>query len=586
MKKINQLHNKIALVGIGDSQAAINIVQFQKNSSTNKINEYEFVSVSELKSEQFVTKPIKLVVTLTQISEPKPVDLEVENENIRVSVVELGFTDLRGDNISSFNISLERYHQLFKRKKLQKPFILFGTVISIYQENFSGYLFYIENVKENLNQMDLMQMSESEAKSIKNFLTSKRPKIDCRSYIKNELKDIFGIRGLEKATELDKAIDFTIIQALSYGMSAGSVYSNKLHSLLIGAPASGKKLISMCALLLSPNEKHVSSTLSKITPAGLIGNASRSGGNYVSKPGLIPSANHGIVCFEDFHEVTKRQNEISSILSMVMEDGKVEDSTSAKTTHESCTSIHIDMNRQSQVNPNGNYNSHTDLNIPMNIISRFDSIIEIPVNVERQMEVTYQMIGRNNHLESTQLDSIENPRRRKLQSIVAYVNTHYSSINYPKKVQDYLKKKLQNLFSKNEDYLHLTKHFAGMLTRMLNSIEKMAKAICASKLKDTLSTGDIDEAFTFINYKLEFLSNFDVVVGLDEKKDNPSKKDQRKSIITEEFSGKNFTIKEVKDFVIPKSGMVIDGRTIKRDIDEMIASDQIVKVKHNKYQFK
>jgi len=54
---------------------------------------------------------------------------------------------------------------------------------------------------------------------------------------------------------------------------------------------------------------------------------------------------------------------ICIILSKVMEDGEVIDSTSAMTTHKAVTSIHIDMNRMSQVYGNVTPGSFDDLGI-------------------------------------------------------------------------------------------------------------------------------------------------------------------------------------------------------------------------------
>ena len=65
-----------------------------------------------------------------------------------------------------------------------------------------------------------------------------------------------------------------------------------------------------------------------------------------------------------------------------MEDGIAIDSTAARWEHEALTSIHLDMNRYSQINPAGNYDVYTDINIPTNIISRFDFIMDIPANLK------------------------------------------------------------------------------------------------------------------------------------------------------------------------------------------------------------
>lgn len=580
------LNTQVSLTGISDSAARKAIINSLENFRTIKNTDYKFVDVIALSDEKYVGQPVKLIASLSHMSDPAPFEIAQGKTRKRVSVVGLSFRDQRGDHIRSLNITQNRFIQLNLKSDIIRRFVLYGTVISILQNDRAEYSFLVHDVIPTISQLDLLHADEEDIEKTRVLIDSFRSTTDCKAYIKNALVEYYGIKGLDKAIELDKSINFTILQALSNGMSAGYMYSNKLHSLLIGAPASGKKLISMCAQLLSPNGKRVSSTNSKISPAGLIGHASKSGTTYTSNGGIIPSADQGVVCFEDYHEVSNKQNENSSILSMVMEDGKVEDSTAAKATHLAATSIHIDMNRNSQVKPDKKYNAYTDLCIPQNIISRFDFINEIPADIERQMEVSLEMIDRSDRLESNQFSTSENELKRKLQLIVAYVNTKYSSINYPQDVRDYVREKVKELFEENEKYLGLMNHFGSMLTRMINSIEKVSKAICASKLKDTISIEDIDEALTFIEYKLQFLSKLDLLntANWDQKSITDEKKDERKIAIQAEFTGKDFTINEVSEFIQKQPDLCIKGRTTRRDINEMIASGIVKKVKHNEYK--
>ena len=67
------------------------------------------------------------------------------------------------------------------------------------------------------------------------------------------------------------------------------------------------------------------------------------------------------------------------------------DSTSARTRHEAVTSIHLDMNRYSQVYKGKEYDAYSDIDIPANIISRFDFIMDIPPDLNRQFQVAYDI---------------------------------------------------------------------------------------------------------------------------------------------------------------------------------------------------
>jgi len=62
-----------------------------------------------------------------------------------------------------------------------------------------------------------------------------------------------------------------------------------------------------------------------------------------------------------------------------MEDGKAIDSTSARKEHEALTSIHLDMNKVSDLFPKSVPSGKDimisrldDIKIPMNVLSRFD----------------------------------------------------------------------------------------------------------------------------------------------------------------------------------------------------------------------
>lgn len=65
----------------------------------------------------------------------------------------------------------------------------------------------------------------------------------------------------------------------------------------------------------------------------------------------MAKASSGVLCIQDFHEVKEKRGLIFALLAKMMEDGEVIDSASARWIHEAITSIHLDMNKYSQVNP-------------------------------------------------------------------------------------------------------------------------------------------------------------------------------------------------------------------------------------------
>jgi hypothetical protein len=201
-----------------------------------------------------------------------------------------------------------------------------------------------------------------------------------------------SIQGLDRAGELLVSLEAIIVQAFSDGWVNNC--SGKVHTLVIGAPAVGKKLLTEAAQCLNPTfqEAHPS----KATAAGVCSTALQQEGKWVAKPGYLPLADRGVFAIQDFHSVKNAQREkLLGIFNMVMEDGRVIDSTAARQTHPALTSIHLDTNKRSDLFPDSQLRGETiiakrldDIRIPMTILSRFDFVIDIPRDTERQLEVS------------------------------------------------------------------------------------------------------------------------------------------------------------------------------------------------------
>src|SRR5262249_18277068 len=136
--------------------------------------------------------------------------------------------------------------------------------------------------------------------------------------------------------------------------------------------------------------------------AGVCSTAVQEAGAWVSRPGYLPLAHGGVFAIQDFHSVKNAQREkLLGIFNMVMEDGKVIDATAARQTHPALTSIHLDTNKRTDLFPDSQLRGDTiiakrldDIKIPMTILSRFDFVIDIPRDAERQLEVSLAMYDR------------------------------------------------------------------------------------------------------------------------------------------------------------------------------------------------
>ena len=68
----------------------------------------------------------------------------------------------------------------------------------------------------------------------------------------------------------------------------------------------------------------------------------------------------------------------------MMEEGQVLESTTGDTIHPTETALLLDMNRYSQIDPSHTSQLISDIDIPVNMLARFDYIVEIPRNEARR----------------------------------------------------------------------------------------------------------------------------------------------------------------------------------------------------------
>jgi len=407
------------------------------------------------------------------------------------------------------------------------------------------YIFYLKDFNEKISALDVIQATQQEideAQKLANgLIKSGKTSLE---YIKKTLVENLSIEGLDKAKDLDKCIDFMILQSLSAGIS--DINSNKLHSLVIGPPGVGKKLLTIIAKILNPVFEEVSSTGSKITAAGLIGNVQRTNSEVRSNPGLIPRASSGVICIQDFHSIKRNRSEVFSVFSEVMEDGKSTDSTSARQTHETATSIHIDTNKYSQVDPSGKgYTPLSDIDIPMNILSRFDFIMEIPPDLDRQLKVAYKLAREEGGF--LYLSTYGNPKLelewyRELKVLVAYLREYFIAEFRPH-INEYIEQELKKMVDSNGN----KEFMADFILRITISIRRFVKALVSANHQLYAHEQFVDLAFKYIKPKIEFLQSLSDKVNI-----VPDLTTERGKIelIKTEFAGREFSVKDIKNALV------------------------------------
>lgn len=460
--------------------------------------------IFNIKTEEKVGNSIKIVAMIESISGPTPFVLKGGK---RETVYNITLLDHRGDKIECLTIPHKSFKDEIAHILETKAYHVFcGTVISIAGKK-PTYKFFLQEIFLTITPEDLFRVRLDPKNLVpKKFLEiTKLGSRTLITFIKNTIIDQIGIKGLDSAKKLSKCIDFMILQGFSHGKDDKN--SHRLHSLVIGSPGVGKKLLTITAKILNPITEEISSVSGKISMAGMIGDVSIKKGRRISNPGYFAKASSGVLCVQDFHEVKgATRQQFLSLLSKVMEDGEVIDSTSARTTHEAVTAIHLDTNLPSQVQMIEEPNPLKDINIPTNILSRFDFIMNIPRDVQRQYEVTKEMIGGDKVIESYGKSNIEEQWKREIRRFVAYARTAYHYVEIKGDVPEYILEKLDQIKKDAEKTFEDPLLLADIITRLGMSIQKYVKAITSANLRYDATKEDVDYALEFIQEKLSYLS--------------------------------------------------------------------------------
>ena len=286
-----------------------------------------------------------------------------------------------------------------------------------------------------------------------------------------------------------------ILQSLSQGKDT---YSYKLHSIVIGPPGVGKSYLTKAAKILNPFCEEISGSSRKLTPAGLIGWKDKND-HYIK--GLLPRNSGGCVFIQDFQTLkSKSRDEVLGILSKMMEDGEVIDSTSAVMNLIAETSIHLDMNRKSRIYKNGKFSAYSDIDIPINTISRFDFILDMIIDEQHQKGLADAIArGKKKVI-------IKNKYwKNELKSLIALLRSNYKEVRCASDIEQYRVDRYNELMEDVCKKSGSTSVTLDMETRLSRSIEKYIKAIATAYATDEVTKEMVDYAFRFIEKKVEFL---------------------------------------------------------------------------------
>jgi hypothetical protein len=474
----------------------------------------EYHEISELRDPVLEWKPVKVRALLEKMTEPMAVTLGSEKQLFTT----MTFRETsEADSIDSTpTVNTELIQDLVKQRKEHHTFDVLATVVLLPGPWGPGERFYllVHEIKPAESPLQMVRAKGPEIKEAQRTLKElKKKKRSVYEYIFETLVKGIRIQGLDDAPQLKDSLEAIIVQSFSdYWIRNASA---KIHSLVIGAPAVGKKLLTEAAKCLNPvfEEAHPS----KATAAGVCSTAVTQNGTWISKPGYLPLAHRGVFAIQDFHAVKDSAREkLLGVFNMVMEDGVVIDSTAARQTHPALTSIHLDTNKRTDLFPDSQLRGDTiiakrldDIRIPMTILSRFDFVIDIPRDAMRQKEIALAMYDWPANFQMP-----HNPAQqradwaRKLRVLVALLRTQHETIQFgavPQVVR-HMREKQQELWERNEEALKKIPLLSDFQARLTNSVFKFVAACTRMNNRDRPTKEDVDRAFRLINCKFQFLA--------------------------------------------------------------------------------
>jgi DNA replicative helicase MCM subunit Mcm2 (Cdc46/Mcm family) len=130
---------------------------------------------------------------------------------------------------------------------------------------------------------------------------------------------------------------------------------------------------------------------------------------------------------------------------------------------------------------------------------------------------------------------------------------------------------------------------SGFSARSTVSVDKISYAIAKSELSYEIKREHIDEALSFLKYKLEFFNSLNIITPTINitPKTKEEKELEVKEMIMKLFEEKETTIKEIHSQVSPILVRQYSLRTIKRYVDDMVVEEKFVveRISNDKYKF-
>ena len=417
--------------------------------------------------------------------------------------------------ITTTDISQKQYHKLAALQRLRKPIEVLGNIERDEAKNktFQNFL-KIQKFRAADRPLRILQASKRELKIVNLFLrrVSKRLSDDPRMLL-HAIEELVIERLRIVGTAYDQRYKDSLAAIICQAVSGGNAHnaSGKLHTCIIGHPASGKKLLAHAALLLNCVGHEADAMRTKL--AGLTGAIVKRKETWEVDPGLLSTSNHGVLVIQDFDKC-KIRSDILPILGKVMEDGKCIVAGAAKAIFDAETSIHIDINRRSDLmlDSKQRRNVVDDTTLPTYILSRFDFICELDKNPKRQSHKAYELLlGKTNQAGRSEIarfcDKRDLDPERFMKLLAGSILERFRRID-TSPIRKYMARKFKEIEKANRSDMESLDDLSMFIMRLSKSVEKLVNALTRLQLRHKANRKAVDMAYQLLARKLEFLKEF------------------------------------------------------------------------------
>lgn len=381
--------------------------------------------------------------------------------------------------------------------------VVLPVAIDKKRPSFTGvsgtFFLHLVDVRPTESALDLLGASGCERKSARDLLESLHADgFSPLTFLKMQCLENLGVVALDDAPHLNVAIEFACLQALSCGRIGNA--PSRLHGMIVGPPAVGKKLIGLAARALNPVSTEASA--SKVSAAGLVGASHQTASGWSSKPGLLPMASNGVLVVQDAHGWARRSvDQIAPILQELIEDGEVRDSVAGGRKHTAEAALLVDLNRTSQANL-GSGGAEAALLGVLPLLSRWDFILEVAADAERAWAVAGQMFRR---MQQGKMPLDQQPWVRRCSTLVSLLRDMHPVVDVDAVVGD-LEAAHREFEVELSDISRLRPNEVSAIpVRLAVTMMRYVLASARGHNRSYATQADVDLARRFVGHKLAFL---------------------------------------------------------------------------------